>query len=192
MEQRALREARPPRSFRRPAELNGREQEPRKLRIDGKQHTRVLAELSGTSQAGGMLAAMTFGTSGRTDSRRHMRMSHVIRDVLSRALLAGHVPLLVDDRGLSAEVTTVDLSADLRRATVAFLPPPQPSQIGAGRWQKIWQARFDKCKGELRRILGERVRSRGPPELSFVYDKALLDRIANVDVDANSVVRTDA
>jgi ribosome-binding factor A len=117
---------------------------------------------------------------GKPEPRRCQRMGFLIQNALSMALIEQRIPLLMDEHngGVSLEIVDVRMTTDLRRAIVYYLPPRAkwssyksiPSEE-SNKINKIWEERLLKCKGILRKIIGDRVRSRHVPDLEFRLDE---------------------
>ena len=84
-----------------------------------------------------------------------------------REVLAEEIPRLKDPRVGFVTVTGVDVSADLRRATVFYTAMGEESERRATR------AGLVSAKGHLRRVLGSQVRLKFLPELDFKEDLSI-------------------
>jgi ribosome-binding factor A len=98
-----------------------------------------------------------------------------------REILAEEIPRLKDPRVGFVTVTRVDVSPDLRRATVFY------TVLGENKDVKGTRAGLISARAFLRRTLGHQVRLKYTPELDFEHDvgldqvervKALLDQIS--------------
>ena len=97
-----------------------------------------------------------------TEGKRPHRVSEEFREVL-----AEEIPRLKDPRVGFVTVTGVDVTPDLRRATVYYTVMGDDSQRNATR------AGLRSARGHLRAVLGHEVRLRFLPELEFEEDESL-------------------
>ncbi len=97
-------------------------------------------------------------------SRRTERVSGVLREEVSR-LVSG----ALRDPRLSPLVTVarVEVSADLQHATLAV------TVLGDERQRREAMEGLDSAKSYLRRELGQRLRLKRTPELTFVLDASI-------------------
>jgi len=132
-------------------------------------NTKIVAELVGTPQTGTMMDPFR-ERSERTESRHSMRLAMTVRRIMCGVISSRLIPDLHDETGACPEIVNVTLASDLKRATVTYLPPLVVSNrtVNKARYEKNWQKRFEKSRGELKKVLGEQIRSRGPPDLEFV------------------------
>ena len=93
---------------------------------------------------------------------RSRAMSETVREVIARILLEE----IADPRVEFVTVTGVELSPDLRYATVYVAAPKDadPAESLEG---------LRRATGRIRSLLGERVRARYIPELTFRIDPAI-------------------
>jgi ribosome-binding factor A len=93
---------------------------------------------------------------------RARAMSETVREVIARILLEE----IADPRVEFVTVTGVDLSPDLRYATIYIATPEgsDPAQALEG---------LSRATGPIRSLLGERVRARYTAELTFKIDPAI-------------------
>ncbi len=68
-------------------------------------------------------------------------------------------------------ITRVEVSKDLQHAKVFFTVLGQESQI------KETQKGLSRASGYIRRLVGQRVRLRYIPQLNFIFDQSLEDRL---------------
>jgi ribosome-binding factor A len=99
--------------------------------------------------------------------------SRRVADQLGRELASLLLEAIDDPRVRGATVSGVDLSPDLRNATV-FVTLPAQADVGAA-----MQA-LNRASGLLRRRLASRVRLKYLPALSFQHD-ATLDRVDRIE-----------
>lgn len=90
-----------------------------------------------------------------------------------REILAEEIPRLKDPRVGFVTITHVDVSADLRRATVFY------TVMGADRDQRRTRAGLESARAHLRATLGHQVRMKFTPELEFSQDVGL-DQVERV------------
>ena len=84
-----------------------------------------------------------------------------------REVLAEEIPRLKDPRVGFVTVTRVDVSPDLRRATVFY------TVLGENRDQRRTRAGLLSARSHLRVVLGHQVRLKFTPELEFEEDLGL-------------------
>jgi ribosome-binding factor A len=84
-----------------------------------------------------------------------------------REVLAEEIPRLKDPRVGFVTVTHVDVSPDLRRATVFY------TALGKDRDQRATRAGLQSARSHLRSVLGQQVRLKFTPELEFEEDVGL-------------------
>ena len=84
-----------------------------------------------------------------------------------REILAEEIPRLKDPRVGFCTVTHVDVSNDLRRATVFY------TVLGENRDQARTRAGLMSARAHLRSVLGHQVRLKFTPELDFQEDVGL-------------------
>jgi ribosome-binding factor A len=84
-----------------------------------------------------------------------------------REILAEEIPRLKDPRVGFVTVTHVDVSPDLRRATVYY------TALGKDRDQRATRAGLQSARSHLRSVLGQQVRLKFTPELEFEEDVGL-------------------
>jgi ribosome-binding factor A len=84
-----------------------------------------------------------------------------------REVLAEEIPRLKDPRIGFVTVTRVDVSPDLRRATVYY------TVMGEGRDHRATRAGLQSARAHLRSELGRQVRLKFTPELDFEEDVGL-------------------
>jgi ribosome-binding factor A len=84
-----------------------------------------------------------------------------------REILAEEIPRLKDPRVGFVTVTHVDVTADLRRATVYY------TVLGQDRDHRATRAGLQSARSHLRGVLGQQVRLRFTPELDFEEDVGL-------------------
>jgi ribosome-binding factor A len=84
-----------------------------------------------------------------------------------REILAEEIPRLKDPRIGFITVTHVEVSPDLRRASVFY------SVLGADRDHRRTRAGLQSAKAHLRAVLGHQVRLRYTPDLEFEEDVGL-------------------
>jgi ribosome-binding factor A len=84
-----------------------------------------------------------------------------------REILAEEIPRLKDPRVGFVTVTHVDVSPDLRRATVYY------TALGKDRDQRSTRAGLQSARSHLRSVLGQQVRLKFTPELEFEEDVGL-------------------
>lgn len=103
-----------------------------------------------------------------TESKRPDRVSEEFREVL-----AEEIPRLKDPRVGFVTVTGVDITPDLRRATVYY------TVMGDERQRKSTRAGLRSARGHLRRVLGNEVRLKFLPDLTFEEDDTAIraDRV---------------
>ena len=88
------------------------------------------------------------------------QMRKEITDVLLREVS--------DPRTKNATITSVDVTGDLQQATVYYTVLGDEEDVKAET-----QAGLDKAKGFIRREIGNRIRLRKTPEISFEYDSSV-------------------
>lgn len=84
-----------------------------------------------------------------------------------REILAEEIPRLKDPRVGFVTITHVDVSPDLRRATVLY------TVLGEDRDRRRTRAGLQSAQAHLRAALGHQVRMRFTPELAFKEDVGL-------------------
>jgi ribosome-binding factor A len=84
-----------------------------------------------------------------------------------REILAEEIPRLKDPRVGFVTVTHVEVSADLRKATVFY------TALGQDRDQRRTRAGLESARVHLRAVLGHQVRMKFTPELEFQEDLGL-------------------
>lgn len=84
-----------------------------------------------------------------------------------REVLAEEVPKLKDPRIGFVTITHVDVTADLRRATVYY------TVLGKDRDHRRTRAGLESARAHLRAVLGREVRLKFTPELEFEEDVGL-------------------
>src|SRR5438094_5414402 len=84
-----------------------------------------------------------------------------------REILAEEIPRLKDPRVGFVTLTHVDVSPDLRRATVYY------TVMGADRDHRATEAGLRSAAPRLRAVLGQQVRLKFTPELEFEEDVGL-------------------
>ena len=109
------------------------------------------------------------------DFTRNQRVADQIGRALGRLL----IEVLEDPRVRGATVSGVDLSPDMRHATVHVTLPADADAASALR-------ALDRASGLLRRRLGKQVRLKYLPDLRFEHDTTLdrVDRIEQLLRDA--------
>lgn len=109
--------------------------------------------------------------SGRERSQRQLRVGELIRHALSDALARDDMfdPVL---SGTAITVSEVQVSADLRHATVFFSPLACPADKA-----KAVESALNRCAGHFRGRLGREIRTKFTPDLKFVID----DSFENAD-----------
>lgn len=93
---------------------------------------------------------------------RSRAMSETVREVIARILLEE----IADPRVEFVTVTGVELSPDLRYATVYVAAPKDADPV-----ESLEGLR--RATGRIRSLVGERVRARYTPELTFRIDPAI-------------------
>ena len=93
-------------------------------------------------------------------SRRVAKMSEAIREVVSMAILTD----LKDPRVRDVTVTHVDVSPDLRSATIHV------SVMGDEKHQQLTLYGLESAAGYLQRKVGDRIETRYTPRLRFELD----------------------
>jgi ribosome-binding factor A len=93
-----------------------------------------------------------------------------------REILAEEIPRLKDPRIGFVTVTHVDVSPDLRRATVFY------TALGEDRERRGTRAGLKSARVHLRAVLGRQVRMKFTPELEFQEDVGLtqVERITQI------------
>src|SRR5205823_2910326 len=93
-----------------------------------------------------------------------------------REILAEEIPRLKDPRVGFVTVTHVEVSPDLRRATIFY------TVMGQDRDQRRTRAGLESARAHLRAVLGHQVRLKFTPELEFEEDVGLaqLDRVTEL------------
>jgi len=93
-----------------------------------------------------------------------------------REILAEEIPRLKDPRVGFITVTRVDVTPDLRRATVYY------TVLGEDRDHRSTRAGLDSARAHLRTALGHQVRLKFTPELAFEEDVGLtqVERVAEL------------
>jgi ribosome-binding factor A len=162
--------------------------------FDKARSTRVMAELAGTrvplsdgtdkKKKLKWLTHLSSQEDPKVDNkanhldRRTQRQVAVIQEVLTKTISAGNAPLLKDANGRIPMITKVNMSGDLRMATVLFVPPFDPRLVvSASAANEKWQRKFNLSRGVLRKHLGQHLRRRGPPDLAFAPDDDLVKSI---------------
>jgi ribosome-binding factor A len=84
-----------------------------------------------------------------------------------REILAEEIPRLKDPRVGFVTVTHVDVSPDLRRATVFY------TVMGQDKDHRRTQAGLRSAKAHLRAVLGQQIRMKFTPDLEFQEDVGL-------------------
>src|SRR2546426_2838761 len=84
-----------------------------------------------------------------------------------REILAEEIPRLKDPRVGFVTVTRVEVSADLRKATVYY------TVLGENRDHKRTRAGLESARAHLRSVLGQQVRMKFTPALEFEEDLGL-------------------
>jgi len=84
-----------------------------------------------------------------------------------REILAEEIPRLKDPRVGFVTVTHVEVSPDLRRATIFY------TVMGQDRDQRRTRAGLESARAHLRAVLGHQVRLKFTPELEFEEDVGL-------------------
>lgn len=97
---------------------------------------------------------------GRAESSRPKRVAEAVKNELTLLLLQK----TRDPRLTSATIARVEMTPDIKRATVFFYLPP------GGNTKKALQG-FEKAKGFFRSQLAARLNLRYTPELIFRYDR---------------------
>jgi ribosome-binding factor A len=95
-----------------------------------------------------------------TQPKRPRRVSEEFREVL-----AEEIPRLKDPRVGFVTVTAVEVTPDLRRATVYY------TALGDEGERKSTRAGLRSARGHLRQVLGHEVRLKFLPELEFEEDE---------------------
>jgi ribosome-binding factor A len=103
------------------------------------------------------------------EPKRPSRVSEEFREVL-----AEEIPRLKDPRVGFVTVTSVDVSPDLRRATVYYTVMGDESQ------RKSTRAGLRSARGHLRAVLGQQVRLKFLPDLDFEEDDTV-ERVQRLD-----------
>jgi ribosome-binding factor A len=97
-----------------------------------------------------------------TGGKRTDRVSEEFREIL-----AEHIPKLKDPRVGFVTVTGVEVTPDLRRATVFY------TVLGDEAQRKATRAGLRSARGHLRAVIGHEVRLKFLPELEFEEDADL-------------------
>jgi ribosome-binding factor A len=97
-----------------------------------------------------------------TGGSRPERVAEEFREILAEA-----IPRLKDPRVGFVTVTRVDVSPDLRRATVYY------TVLGENRDHKRTRAGLESARAHLRAVLGQQVRMKFTPNLEFEEDVGL-------------------
>ena len=84
-----------------------------------------------------------------------------------REILAEEIPRLKDPRVGFLTVTHVEVSADLRKATIYY------TVLGENRDHRRTRAGLDSARAHLRSVLGHQVRMKFTPEIEFREDVGL-------------------
>ncbi|MBE1236379.1 30S ribosome-binding factor RbfA [Phaeovibrio sulfidiphilus] len=110
--------------------------------------------------------------SGRAPSQRQLRVGEEIRHVLAQVFERGevHEPVLTDP---PISVTEVRISPDLRNATAFVM------RLGGGDMREVLRA-LRITRPYLRKRIGERLRLRVVPDLSFEEDHSF-DEASQID-----------
>jgi ribosome-binding factor A len=74
---------------------------------------------------------------------------------------------LGDPRIEFVTITSVDVSRDLRNAKVLFSVLGEPSKA------EVAQKGLEGARGMIRKLIGQRIKMRFTPDLSFVYDHSI-------------------
>ncbi|MBL8817592.1 MAG: 30S ribosome-binding factor RbfA [Planctomyces sp.] len=101
-------------------------------------------------------------------SRRMARVASVVREVVSTAILQE----LRDPRIRNVTVLGADISPDLRYARVRI------SVMGDEKMASLTMHGLNSARGYLQSKIGERIKSRYIPELSFMLDDTVKKSIA--------------
>jgi ribosome-binding factor A len=106
-----------------------------------------------------------------TEGTRPSRVSEEVREIL-----AEEIPKLKDPRIGFVTVTGVKVTADLRLAHVFY------TTMGDERDRRATAAALRSARGHLRRVIGNQVRMKVLPDLSFEEDETIrtADRIEQV------------
>ena len=91
----------------------------------------------------------------------------------SREILAEEIPRLKDPRIGFVTVTHVEVTPDLRRATIYY------TVYGPEKDQRATRAGLESARAHLRAILGQQVRLKFTPEVAFEEDIGL-DQVQRV------------
>jgi len=160
------------------------------------QSNRVISELVGNPVRGGMLAEPGPALN-RAAARRPERMSLMLRQIIHRIVASRRIPALFDEHNRIPEVIRVDVSDDLRHASVLVIPPgANDDRRSRARRLRRWQKRLDSAKGEVRKIVGETIRNRGPPVIEFRVGDDVLVELGLLDLtddgsDASALLPAD-
>ena len=105
-----------------------------------------------------------------------------------REILAEEIPRLKDPRVGFVTITHVDVSPDLRRATVLY------TVMGEDRDRRSTRAGLDSARAHLRATLGSQVRMKFTPELDFKEDVGLgqVERVSELLKQIESGSATEA
>jgi ribosome-binding factor A len=105
-----------------------------------------------------------------------------------REVLAEEIPRLKDPRVGFVTVTRVDVSADLRKATVYY------TVYGKDKDHRRTRAGLDSAKPHLRGVLGHQVRLKFTPQIEFQEDVGLtqVERVNELLRQIGSVPAADA
>ena len=106
-----------------------------------------------------------------------------------REVLAEEIPRLKDPRVGFVTVTRVEVSPDLRRATVFY------TVMGRERDHRATQAGLRSARSHLRGVLGQQVRLKFTPDLEFEEDVGLaqVERVSELlrEISAQSSAETN-
>jgi ribosome-binding factor A len=118
-----------------------------------------------------------------TEGARSERVAEEFREIL-----AEEIPRLKDPRVGFVTITHVDVSPDLRRATVLY------TVLGEDRDRRSTRAGLESARAHLRTSLGKQVRMRYTPELDFKEDVALghVERVSELLRQIESESPTEA
>ena len=113
-------------------------------------------------------------------SHRQERLNETIKEILSETLLRG----VKDPRIGLVTITSVSVTRDLLSAKVYY------SVMGSAEDREATQKGLDSAKNFLRRTVGQELKLRFAPELSFVYDDSL-DRSIAIEEALREAKRKD-
>jgi ribosome-binding factor A len=115
----------------------------------------------------------------KAPSHRQQRVAQEIRFCLSKIFLRGDWPVRFDSQGelikapTSITITDINISADLKQATVWVMP------LG-GEYKQEAKAFLDAITGHLRKQISGQLQLRAVPALKFEIDKSL-DKMSHID-----------